>query len=346
MRYAAYRADADLQRLHQLFPVIAMWDDHESANDAWEGGAQNHQPDTEGQWSERKRAAMRAYREWMPVSDDAWEDYDIGDLATLFRPETRLTARSQPLGYAALSRGQSDRAATLAAFRDGAWRDEARTMLGGEQEAWLAGALRRSTGRGARWQVLAQQTIMGSLAMPPEAAGWLRPEDSDSRRGFYRNLIEAGQAGLPFGLDSWDGFPAARRRLLRSALDANANLIVLAGDSHNAWGFDLDLEGARRSRVRRAERDLAGLRERASPRAPGRNRARKHRPQPATQVRRDEPARLSDAAANSGARDRRMAVPGHGSPALDAARRAARDERPAREQSVRLGVEPPKRRLK
>ncbi|HST36662.1 MAG TPA: alkaline phosphatase D family protein [Allosphingosinicella sp.] len=243
MRYAAYRADPDLQRLHQMFPVISMWDDHETANDSWEGGAQNHQPDSEGPWADRKRAAMRAYREWLPVSEDSWEDYDIGDLATLFRPETRLTARSRQLGYTALLRDQSDRAGALARFRDGPWRDEARTMLGGEQEAWLAGALRRSTTRGARWQVLAQQVIVGSLAMPPEAATWLRPEDPASERAFFRNLIDAGQAGLPFGLDSWDGYPAARRRLLRAALDANANLVVLSGDSHNAWGFDLDLEG-------------------------------------------------------------------------------------------------------
>ena len=68
--------------------------------------------------------------------------------------------------------------------------------------------------------------------------------EPNARRGFYRTLIEAGQAGLPFGLDSWDGYPAARRRLLRSALDADANLVVLSGDSHNAWGFDLDLDGA------------------------------------------------------------------------------------------------------
>ena len=69
-RYAAYRQDPDLRRLHQLFPMIAVWDDHESANDSWEGGAENHQPDSEGEWSVRKAAAMKAYREWMPVSDE------------------------------------------------------------------------------------------------------------------------------------------------------------------------------------------------------------------------------------------------------------------------------------
>ena len=56
--------------------------------------------------------------------------------------------------------------------------------------------------------------------------------------------LAAAEAGLPFNLDAWDGYPAARERLLRSALDANANLIVLSGDTHNAWAFDLDLGGS------------------------------------------------------------------------------------------------------
>ena len=244
MRFAAYRADPDLQRLHRMFPMVAMWDDHESANDSWEGGAQNHQPDTEGPWPDRKAASMRAYREWMPVGDDAWEDYDIGDLATLLRPETRLTGRSRQLGFGAALRGQRDRAAALAAFRDGPWRDEARSLMGSEQEAWLAGALRRSTARGARWQLLAQQVVMGSVALPSEAASWLRPDASAEDRGRIATGLDAARAGLPFNLDSWDGYPAARRRLLRAALDADANLVVLSGDSHNAWAFDLDLDGA------------------------------------------------------------------------------------------------------
>jgi alkaline phosphatase D len=113
--------------------------------------------------------------------------------------------------------------------------------MGTEQETWLADAFRRSTGRGAKWQVLAQQVVMGNLMLPPEAAGWTGTDTA------LRNRITAGltaaRAGLPFNFDSWDGYPAARERLLRSALDANANLIVLSGDSHNAWGFDLDVGG-------------------------------------------------------------------------------------------------------
>jgi alkaline phosphatase D len=84
LRYASYRADADLQRLHAMHPMIAMWDDHEFTNDAYKDGAQNHQAN-EGDWGARKAAAERAYREWMPVrerSDDVWwSSYPIGNQA-------------------------------------------------------------------------------------------------------------------------------------------------------------------------------------------------------------------------------------------------------------------------
>ena len=245
LRYAAYRSDPDLQRLHQYFPMIAMWDDHETANDSWQNGAQNHTPATEGDWAQRKMAGIRAYREWLPVSDDPWESYEIGDLATLFRPETRLTARSRPGYLREVLNNQPDRAAALARFRDGPWQDEARTMLGPAQEAWLADGLRQSVRRGTKWQVLAQQVIVGTLAMPPEANNWLARDATDGFRAFVANAVDAGRAGLPSGLDSWDGYPAARGRLLRAALDADANLVVLSGDSHNAWAFELDLDGQR-----------------------------------------------------------------------------------------------------
>ena len=242
LRFAAYRADPDLQRLHQYFPMIAMWDDHESANDSWENGAQNHNPASEGDWAARKAASVRAYREWMPVSDEPWESYEIGALATLFRPETRLTARSRPFYLREVLANRPDRAAALAQFRDGPWQDPARTLMGPQQEAWLTEGLRRSVGQGTKWQVLAQQVIVGTLAMPPEANNWLGPNATDGFRAFIANAVDAGRAGLPGGLDSWDGYPQARRRLLRSALDADANLVVLSGDSHNAWAFDLDLD--------------------------------------------------------------------------------------------------------
>lgn len=85
MRFGCYRADPDLQHLHQMAPMIALWDDHESANDSWEGGAQNHQAATEGDWNLRRAAAMQVYRQWTPVSDEPWQAYPISTLATLHR---------------------------------------------------------------------------------------------------------------------------------------------------------------------------------------------------------------------------------------------------------------------
>jgi alkaline phosphatase D len=243
-RYASYRADPDLQRLHQMFPMVMMWDDHESANNSWAGGAENHQPETEGPWAARKAAAMQACREWLPVSDDLWESYEIGDLATLFRPETRLTARTEQLSYAAALAGSHDPVAALTAFRDGPWQDPARTLMGPEQERWLAEGLRRSVRRGTKWQLLGQQVIMGPTALAPEVAGWMTPAASAGLRQQITLGAAAAQVGLPLTLDTWDGYPAARARLLRAALDANANLVVLSGDSHNAWAYDLSLDGA------------------------------------------------------------------------------------------------------
>ena len=132
-RYATYRRDPDLRRLHQLYPMIAGWDDHESTNDSWEGGAQNHQRESEGEWSVRKAAAIKAYREWMPVSDDDWAAYEVGDLATLFRLETRLTARAEQFSYGDILAGKTDPEAAMAAlvaFRDGDYRDGSRELLG------------------------------------------------------------------------------------------------------------------------------------------------------------------------------------------------------------------------
>ena len=231
LRYALYRRDPDLLALHARYPMVMQWDDHELANDAWQGGAQNHD-DEEGPWSVRRDAAIQAYRDWMPVSDANWNQYQIGDLATLFKVETRITGRSKQLDMSEALEGRTDIAAALREFRDGPWLDPARSMMGAEQERWLADALRSSTRNRTRWQVLAQQTVMGEWLMAPEVMDWVGGDRAQ------RNLI-ASQLGLPWSLDSWSGYPAARQRLLSSALQADANLLVLSGDSHTAWGQNL-----------------------------------------------------------------------------------------------------------
>ena len=245
-RFALYRSDRDLQRLHQLYPMIAGWDDHESTNDSWEGGAQNHQPDTEGSWSVRKAASMRAYREWMPVSDEPWAEYQVGDLATLYRLETRLTARAEQFDYTSILKGSDspeETVARLEAFRDGTYLDPAREVLGEKQQAWLAEGMKRSRRDGTIWQVLVQQVLMGKLSSATSLNDRLSAGVPDYVLERIRNSAFASEAGLPLNMDAWDGYPAARARVFEAALDADANLISLAGDTHNAWAFDLDHGG-------------------------------------------------------------------------------------------------------
>lgn len=241
LRYASYRADPDLQTLHARFPMIAQWDDHESANDSWEGGAENHDPASEGEWNPRRAAAIQAYREWMPVSDEPWKAYDIGGLATLFRTETRLLARTEQPDVAPLFK-QADPAAALRAFRDGAWMDPAATMMGSQQEVWLSHAMRASVRSGRPWQVVGFGTIMGQTMMPAEATAWLGGSSARAR-GYVENGIAAGKVGLPFNFDNWGGYPAARARFLRSVQSLGGNTIVISGDSHNAWAYDLAQDG-------------------------------------------------------------------------------------------------------
>jgi alkaline phosphatase D len=248
LRYATYRADRDLQRIHQLLPMICIMDDHESANDSWHGGAENHDPATEGAWDMRKAIATQVNREWLPVSDDAFAAYEIGDLATLFRLETRLLARDEQLDLGKVLAGQTDPAGAMQAlvkFRDGDYADPARTMLGEAQESWLAEGMAASKARGTTWQVLVQQVLMGNLRTPVSLVDQLGDGLPDYLQQRLMAAALASQVGLPANMDAWDGYPAARARLLKSALDADANLLVLAGDTHNGWAFELGHEGAR-----------------------------------------------------------------------------------------------------
>ena len=105
-RHAQYKAEPELQAAHEMAPWVVVWDDHETANDSFAAGAENHQPN-EGDWARRKQAALQAYYEWMPIRDPepgrAFEainrSFQFGDLFTLIMLETRLLARTPPLDY-------------------------------------------------------------------------------------------------------------------------------------------------------------------------------------------------------------------------------------------------------
>ncbi len=240
LRLACYRADPDLQKLHQLAPMVALWDDHEIANDSWEGGAQNHQPLADGDWNTRRAAAVQAYREWLPVSDEPWKSYRLGTLATLYRTESRLIGRTRPADIHTAFKAGTD--AAIETFRDGPWRDPSATMLGLEQENWLAHALRENA-RTSQWQLVGMGTILGRTVMPEDTVGWLRPETTPAAAAFFRDSVRAARHGLPMWMDRWDGYPAARSRLLQAAQQADADLVMLSGDSHNAWAFSLAEDG-------------------------------------------------------------------------------------------------------
>ncbi len=239
LRYGTYRLDPQLQALHAAFPWIPNTDDHEGANDSWEGGAQNHQAD-EGDWTNRKNAAMQVWREWLPVGEQPWKSYAIGDLATYYRTDTRMVARSRPGDYRDIQRGDDVQKA-LAEFRDGPWQDDAATMLGTEQESWLYHAFTRNN---ATWDLLGVGTNMGYNSTPQNVLDWFPPDTPERNKSYVKQGMAAGKAGLPYNLDNWGGYPKARSRLFSAAQRADANLVVVTGDSHNGWAFDLP-EGGR-----------------------------------------------------------------------------------------------------
>jgi alkaline phosphatase D len=116
-------------------------------------------------------------------------------------------------------------------------------MFGTEQESWIAKALAASTRRKATWQVIGSGTVMGDTRMPLEAESWLDPKLPDAAKAWTLNGVAAAKLDMPFNMDNWSGYPAARARLLSAAQRTNGNLVMLAGDTHNGWAYDLVHQG-------------------------------------------------------------------------------------------------------
>jgi alkaline phosphatase D len=252
-RHAQYRSDPDLQTLTAKVPLIAVWDDHEIANDAWRDGAENHQP-AEGDWAARRAAAIRAYYEWMPIREvqpgrpeRTFRSFDFGTLLSLHMLDTRLFGRDEQLDYANFLTPTGLNAAAFAA----AVGNPARQLLGAEQTAWLQNQMSRSS---ATWQVLGQQVLMGRMNVPApilfqqiSVSGYaaLAQKAQTAPQTLTPQELAILQApSIPYNLDAWDGYAVQRETVLGTARELNKNLIVLAGDTHNAWANDLaDLQG-------------------------------------------------------------------------------------------------------
>lgn len=244
-RHAQYKADAGSMAMHAHHPLIATWDDHETTNNPWVGGAQNHQPE-EGDWLSRRNAALKAYFEWMPVRDPGpggapeklWRHYKFGDLASLITLESRLTARSKQIDI-----GDYDEQLTSVAdaqhFYAQVVGDPARRLLSTEMEDYLRVELRESVQAGRRWRLIANQVIMSKVVTPSFADpvfDEIRAELSEYSVELLDMLTRFGELELAGNMDAWDGYPAARERFYQIAKDAGArDLLVLTGDTHTFW---------------------------------------------------------------------------------------------------------------
>jgi alkaline phosphatase D len=108
-------------------------------------------------------------------------------------------------------------------------------MMGAEQERWFAETLAESKRRGQPWQIVTQQVVMGDVAAPADIARLIPDDMSAGAKQFFLLGAQMNRLGLPWNLDSWGGYPAARARFLEAcAVNAN-NAVVLGGDSHNCW---------------------------------------------------------------------------------------------------------------
>jgi alkaline phosphatase D len=210
-RYAQYRTDPDLQALHAMAPFAVVWDDHEVDNN-WAGEIPED-GQTREQFLARRAAAFAAYHEAMPLRRAAapagpaariYRELPWGDLANFYMLDTRQFRDDQPCGDG----NRVECAERLLPER---------TMLGATQEQWLRG---RAAASRARWDVLGQQVFFGQL---------LRP-------------LPDGRDALP--MDSWNGYVAARSRVIDMFTDRRRNFVVLTGDVHRHYAGNLHADGA------------------------------------------------------------------------------------------------------
>lgn len=225
-RHGQYKREPELQELHRQHPIIAIWDDHEFANNAWVGGAENHQPDTEGDWATRVAVALQAYYEWMPTRvPDAndlrrnYRSFSIGNLADLFMLEERVGARAEqlPLNVPLVPQ------AGLGVFRQtGPFLDPTRQLIGQTQEEWLITGLRAAPQE--RWKLIGQGVMFAQLKVV--------------------GLPNATTLSQFLNVDQWDGYSPVRDRLYDALAgdSSNAavnNVVVLTGDIHCSWAADI-----------------------------------------------------------------------------------------------------------
>ncbi|MFJ1912149.1 alkaline phosphatase D family protein [Streptomyces sp. NPDC088147] len=218
-RHGRYKTDDDLRALHAAHPVIAIWDDHEFANDAWSGGAENHTPGTEGAWADRAAAARQAYFEWMPVrastEGTVYRRLRFGALADLHLLDLRsFRSRQTTIG-------------------DGAVDDPDRTITGRAQLDWLKAGL---AGSDAAWKLVGTSVMISPVAFGSLPAHLLGP---------IAELLGLPKEGLAVNVDQWDGYTDDRKELLAHLTGRGIrNTVFLTGDIHMAWANEVPVTAA------------------------------------------------------------------------------------------------------
>ena len=211
-RHALYKTDRDLQAAHAAAPWIAIWDDHEVQNDYADDRAQDLDPG----FLARRAAAYQAFLEHMPLRPTAmlagggvriYDRHEWGALATIHALDDRQYRSHQACPRA--GRGGSAFVGAACVER----LDPALTLLGTTQERWLDEGFAAAR---TRWNVIAQQTLFTSAG-------------HDNKEGARVHWT-----------DGWDGYPAARERLLASLVERRlANPLFIGGDVHATYVADL-----------------------------------------------------------------------------------------------------------
>ena len=234
MRHAQYKLDEGSKALHKNAPLVAVWDDHEFANDTWKKGAENHSIDgSEGDFFSRRAAAIRAYHEWMPIREQKnkrkiFREFKVGKFIQLLMLDTRQFQRDrqiQPKDY--LSESGFNKASFYSDLNS-----TKRNLLGTEQLAWIKNKVNSEK---FDWTILGQQVLMTKLKFP-DLTKMLKKEDVPS---FLKPYLKFLGLGIPSNLDAWDGYPAERKKLYDVMQESNTDFISLAGDTHNAWVSEL-----------------------------------------------------------------------------------------------------------
>ncbi|MFT6756736.1 MAG: alkaline phosphatase D [Chitinophagales bacterium] len=253
LRHAQYKSDQGSQNMHAAHPVVVLWDDHESTNNPWMHGAQNHQSETEGAWPLRRDASLQAYYEWMPIRDpdlgtsraQYWRHFQFGDLLSLITLETRHTGRAKQIDYLEHKTSLETREGTDKFLAD-VLADPSRNMLSDPMERFLFESLSESVSSKRTWRLIGNQIPMAKTHVPPLDHAFFQANPSQNPNPLaeeWKAMTQLGKLDLPIYLDTWDGYPAARERFYRTCSAAGAkDLLVLTGDSHSFWQNTLHTE--------------------------------------------------------------------------------------------------------